>query len=110
MGNRSKKAEDGKKAELSLQELRQQQKEKYKAFESDPNAKQQEAYQRPASIADGGKSDQGGGGWFGGLFGGGSSSSGGGGGRYGGRGDKPERRGPNIKTIGDLPKPVQRGG
>lgn len=105
---RSKKQDETTKAKGSLEELRQQQKNKYKAFENDPNAKNQEAYQRPASVAGGGKSEQGWGDWFGGVFGGGSNS-----GSSGGGGNKPSDdrpRGPRVKTIADLPKPVQRGG
>lgn len=88
----------------SLQELRAAQRDKYKDFQADPTARQSEAYQRPPAVAAGGKVEQGWGEWVGSMFGGGSSSGGGGGG-----GGSNERRGPRMKTINDLPKPVQRG-
>lgn len=105
--SRAKQQEKAQKATDGLQDLRQLQREKFKDFKSDPNAQQQEAYQRPASVAAGGQAQQGWGDWLSGMFGGGSSSSGGGG--NGGSGGRPERRGPNVKGIGDLPKPVRRG-
>merc|ERR1712232_48440 len=107
--SRAKKQDEATKATESLADLRAQQKAKYQAFEADPNAKKQEAYQRPASVADGGKNEQGWGDWFGGMFGGGGSSSGNGRGGGGGN-NRPQDRGgggPRIKTVADLPKPVQ---
>jgi len=51
-------ADKAKKEEISLAEIRKQQKEKYKEFQNDPNAKKAEAYQRPASVANGAKQEQ----------------------------------------------------
>jgi len=103
--SRQKRDQQHQQAESSLEELRRQQREKFKQFEADPTARQAAAYQQPASVSAGGKAEQSWGDWFGGMFGGSSSGSGGGG------GSRPsnERRGPNMKTINDLPKPVQRG-
>lgn len=103
--SKSKKQEHQKAAEQSLDDLRELQKQKYKEFESDPNARKAPEYQRPASSANGEQK-----GWFDGWFGGGSSSS--------GKDDKKPPPGgggarpgpPRMKTINDLPKPVQRGG
>jgi len=102
--NRSKGEAKEKAAASSLEDLRAAQKAKFQEFQEDPNAKQQEAYKAPPSIAAGGKTDAGWGDWLGGMFGGGSSSS----------GSKPsssnkDRPKPQMKTINDLPKPVQRG-
>jgi len=109
--SRERKAAERQQADQSLEEMRRRQKEKFKEFKSDPRAGQQEAYQRPASVAGGAeqKGEAGWGGWFSGMFGGGSGSNSGGGGGGGGRRDD-RRPGPTIKGIGDLPKPVQRGG
>jgi len=106
--SRSKQEQQHQKAVDGLEELRQKQREKFKDFQKDPAARQTEAYQRPAAIAHGGQVEQGWGGWLSGLFG--SSSSGSGGGGSGGRRqNQNERPGPQIKGIGDLPKPVRRG-
>jgi len=106
---REKKEETRQNAQLSLQELRAMQKEKYQEFQSDPNAKQSAAYSQPASVSNGGQEA----GWFDWLWGGGSSSSGGGGGGSGGggggRGSGGDRK-PRIRGVGDLPQPIRRGG
>mmetsp|Transcript_26246 Transcript_26246/g.48037 ORF Transcript_26246/g.48037 Transcript_26246/m.48037 type:complete len:330 (-) Transcript_26246:42-1031(-) len=106
--NASVKEKEKQQAALSLEEMRRQQKAKFKEFQSDPDAKKAEAYQRPASVANGGKAKEGWGDWMGSWFGGGNSSSGSGG---SGRPRPQDRKGggANIKTVGDLPKPVQRG-
>jgi hypothetical protein len=88
----------------NVDDLRELRKQQYKDFSKDPNAWKGEQYQKPASTINGSGSS--GGGWFDGWFGSGSSSSnnkpqGGGGG---------ERKGPRMKTLNDLPKPVRRGG
>mmetsp|Transcript_4558 Transcript_4558/g.7409 ORF Transcript_4558/g.7409 Transcript_4558/m.7409 type:complete len:317 (-) Transcript_4558:24-974(-) len=101
--DRGKKEREKEQAQKSLQDLRAMQKEKFKDFKSDPNAPLQEAYKAPPSVAGNATTDSSWGGWFGGMFGGGSSSSG------SKKTEKPERRGPNIKGVGDLPKPVRRG-
>jgi len=88
----------------NLEEMRKLQKDKFKDFQADPNAKQQEAYKAPPSVAAGAKEDSSWGGWFGGMFGGGSSST------QPSRPQDRDRRGPRIKGVADLPKPVQRGG
>jgi len=107
---RGKAEEQRKEGELSLQDLRALQKEKFKEFQSDPNARRTEAYQRPPSTADGASEA----GWFDWLWGsgGGSSSSGGGGGGGGGgnRRNQPPPGGPRMKTMKDLPAPIRRGG
>lgn len=105
----SRSAQEQKKAaaDESLEAMRAAQKAKFKEFQNDPNAKQQEAYKAPPSIAPGGKESSNWGSWLGGMFGGGSSSSGSGGG--GGGNNKGDRPGPKIKGISDLPKPVQKG-
>lgn len=103
--NRTKAEEVKVQAEMSLQELRELQKAKYKEFEADPNARNSEVYQRPPCVANGSAEEPG---WFDWMWGGSSSSSGGGGSRGGGRDDKP--KGPRMKTIKDLPPPVRRGG
>jgi len=101
--NRSKEEKKVEQAAESLQDLRKAQKEKFKDFQNDPNAKKQEAYRAPPSVAPGTQAQDGSwGGWFGNMFGGGSSSG-------SSSQQKPERRGPNIKGVGDLPKPVRRG-
>jgi len=87
-----------------IDDLRALRKQQFKDNLADPNGRSGDAYKQPASTANGASS--GGGGWFDGWFGSGSSSSnskpqGGGGG---------ERQKPRMKTIGDLPKPVRRGG
>jgi hypothetical protein len=102
--NRGKQEQERNAAANTLQEMRKAQKDKFKEFQSDPNAKNHEAYKAPPSVAPGAQEDQSWGGFFGGMFGGGSSSSG------QSKPDKPERRGPRIKGVADLPKPVQRGG
>lgn len=102
--SRSTQKEQAQKAAGGLQDLRQMQKEKFQDFKNDPKAQQSEAYQRPASVASGGQAQQGWGDWVSGWFGGSSSGSGNGGG-----GGGQERKGPNVKGIGDLPKPVRRG-
>eukprot|EP00930_Biecheleria_cincta_P036184 TRINITY_DN24828_c0_g1_i1.p1 TRINITY_DN24828_c0_g1~~TRINITY_DN24828_c0_g1_i1.p1 ORF type:complete len:352 (+),score=98.21 TRINITY_DN24828_c0_g1_i1:63-1058(+) len=96
-------------AENTLQDLRAIQKAKFKEFQADPNAKNSEAYQRPAAIGPGGKKEEG---WFDWMWGGSSSSSsgGGGGGGGGGYGGRRDDRKPRMKTIGDLPKPPRGGG
>lgn len=107
--SRAKQVERHENAAGSLAELRQQQRSKFQDFKSDPNAKTQEAYQRPPSVADGGEVKKGWGDWMGGMFGG--SSSGSSSGARGGRQQPPnERRGPNVKGMGDLPKPPVRRG
>jgi hypothetical protein len=100
--DRHKKEQERAKADENLQDIRKLQKDKFKDFQADPNAKKQEAYKAPPAVAGNAKADDSWGGWFGGMFGGGSSSG-------GSTQQKPERRGPNIKGVGDLPKPVQRG-
>lgn len=92
--------EKRKEAEMSLQELRALQKEKFKDFQADPDAKNGEAYKRPPGVATQEP------GWFDWMWGGGSSSSSGGG---GGGGQPPQPSGPRMKTMRDLPKPVKRG-
>eukprot|EP00927_Polykrikos_kofoidii_P008907 TRINITY_DN13712_c0_g1_i1.p1 TRINITY_DN13712_c0_g1~~TRINITY_DN13712_c0_g1_i1.p1 ORF type:complete len:320 (-),score=77.67 TRINITY_DN13712_c0_g1_i1:223-1182(-) len=105
--SRSKKEAHVNAQAQAAQDLRSLQKEKYNAFKEDPSASKSEAYKAPPSVAPGGKDES----WFGGLFsgwgGGSSSASGSGGGGYGGNRD--DRKGPRMKTINDLPKPVQRG-
>jgi len=100
---RENKQERAKQGETSLQDLRALQKAKFKDFESDPNARQGEAYNRPAAVGTSSKKEDG---WFDWMWGGGGGSSSGG----GGGGQPPPRQGPRVKGIGDLPKPVQRGG
>jgi hypothetical protein len=101
--DRSKVEQEKKAAEQNLQDIRKAQKDKFKDWQADPNAKQQEAYKQPPSVAAGAaKADDSWGGWIGGMFGGGSSSN-------GSSSSKPEKRGPNIKGVSDLPKPVRRG-
>lgn len=103
--NRQHKEQREKAADMSLQELRALQKEKFKQFESDPNARSQEAYKKPPAVSEGGQEA----GWFDWMWGGSSSSSGGGGGGGGGGGN--DRQGPRMKTIRDLPQqPCRRGG
>lgn len=92
--------------EMSLADIRAMQKQKFKDFQADPNAKSSEAYKRPAAIAPGGSEEKG---WFDWMWGG-SSSSGGYGGGGGGKPDKPDRQGPKMKTIKDLPPPPRRAG
>lgn len=104
--NRGKKEEEKNRAAMTLEEIRREQKSKYKDFENDPNAKKQEAYKQPPSVAGGAKAEEGWGGWFGGMFGGGSSSTG----SSSKPRQQPERRGPNIKGVADLPKPPPRAG
>lgn len=105
--NRRAKEEQRSHAAESLEDLRRAQKEKFKEFQSDPNAREADVYKQPASVAGNGKVDQSWGSWLGGMFGGSSSGSSGGGG--GGGRPSNDRPGPRIKGIGDLPKPVQRG-
>jgi hypothetical protein len=100
---REKPEEKRKEATISLQELRAQQKHKYDQFQADPTAKQSSAYQQPPSVSNGGQEA----GWFDWMWGGSSSSGNSGGGGNDNKGRPP---GPRIKTVGDLPKPVQRGG
>lgn len=95
-----KKAEPAK--EMSLQELRALQKSKFQDFKDNPDAAQTDAYKRPPSSAAAQEP-----GWFDWMWGGSSSSSGGGGND---NNRKPPPGGPRIKGVGDLPKPVQRGG
>lgn len=106
---RGKVEEQKKDGELSLQDLRAMQREKFKEFQTDPNARRTEAYQRPPSVADGGSAEAG---WFDWMWGsgGGGSSSGGGGGGGGSDRRKPAPGGPRMKTMKDLPPPVRRGG
>lgn len=102
--SRGKKEQARDAAANNLEEMRKLQKDKFKEFQADPNAKQQEAYKAPPSVAAGAQEDNSWGGWLGGMFGGGSSSN---------QPSKPQnqdRRGPRIKGVADLPKPVQRGG
>lgn len=103
--SRSKEEQQQQNAANSLEEIRKQQREKFKQFEADPDARKAAAYQQPASVAKGGKAEQGWGDWFGSMFGGGGGSSSGGGGGGGGANDRK----PQMKTINDLPKPVKRG-
>eukprot|EP00747_Dinoflagellata_sp_TGD_P165690 gnl/TRDRNA2_/TRDRNA2_187334_c0_seq1.p1 gnl/TRDRNA2_/TRDRNA2_187334_c0~~gnl/TRDRNA2_/TRDRNA2_187334_c0_seq1.p1 ORF type:complete len:299 (-),score=110.76 gnl/TRDRNA2_/TRDRNA2_187334_c0_seq1:117-1013(-) len=100
--SRAKKEEEKQKAVQGAQDLRALQKEKYKEFQANPDAKKSEAYQAPPSVANGGKEEKG---WFSDWFGGGSSSN----------NDKPKPPPPGgggarVKGLSDLPKPVQRGG
>jgi len=96
-----------KEGEGTLQDLRAMQREKYKQFEQDPNAKNSAAYQKPASVAAGGK--QGGGdGWFDWMWNSSSSGGGGGGGSSGGGPDKGSQK-PRMRTVADLP-PTRRAG
>lgn len=96
---REKPQEKLEKAELTLQELRALQKDKFNEFKADPNAKKSEAYQRPPAVDP--KSSEPG--FFDWMWGGSSSSGGGG----GGGNDRPS--GPRMKTMRDLPAPVKRG-
>jgi hypothetical protein len=100
--DRGKKEREKEQASQGLADIRALQKEKFKDFKADPNAPLQEAYKAPPSVAGNATTDSSGG-WFGGWFGGG------GGGSSSNSSSKPERRGPNIKGVGDLPKPVRRG-
>jgi len=97
-----------KEGEMSLQDLRALQKEKFKKFEADPNAKDSEIYKRPAATGPGVKQEQS---WYDWMTGASSSSSGGGGGGggggYGGGGRDNK---PRMKTLRDLPPPVRQGG
>jgi hypothetical protein len=106
--DRGKAEQEKNRAASSLEEMRKAQKDKFKEFQSDPNAKNQQAYKAPPSTV-GGKADDGWGGWFGGMFGGGSSSNG-----SSGPSSKPQDRrdrpGPRIKGVADLPKPPPRAG
>jgi len=63
--------------ETSLADIRALQKQKFKDFQADPDAKKSEAYQKPPTIGPGGSEEKG---WFDWMWGGSSSSSGGGGG------------------------------
>jgi len=101
--SRAKQEAEKANAANSLEELRRQQREKFKEFEADPNARQAAVYQQPPAVAPGGKVDGSWGDWFGSFFSGGSSGS------SGNNGGGDERKGPRMKTINDLPKPVQRG-
>lgn len=103
---RENKEQQRKEADMTLQELRALQKDKYKEFQADPTAKKGEAYQRPPSAVDGGEEP----GWFDWLWGSSSSSGGGGGGGGGGGSNGRGPQGPRMKTIRDLPAPVRRGG
>jgi len=88
--------------EEDIRALRRQQFEK---FQKDPNAAKSDVYQQPPSIAPGGKT----GGWFSGGSWFGSSD-----------GDKKDKKkkdkkddrrgGPNIRGVGDLPKPPRQAG
>ena len=102
------------KAEREADEMRRVQKERYKRFQQDPDARNSEAYKRPASVANGAKVTDDfswwnpltwGSGWGGGDDG---SSGSGGGPRPNGGGER--RSGPRIKTVADLPKPPSGGG
>uniref|UniRef100_A0A7S1AGM0 UBA domain-containing protein n=1 Tax=Noctiluca scintillans TaxID=2966 RepID=A0A7S1AGM0_NOCSC len=94
-----------KEGELTLQDIRALRKEKYMQFQADPNAKNSAAYQKPASVAAGGK--QGGGdGWFDWMW---NSSSSGGGGSSGGGSDKGNQK-PRMRTVADLPPTRKAGG
>lgn len=90
--------------DMSLQELRALQKNKFNDFKADPTSAQSEAYQRPPSSC-GAQAEAG---WFDWMWGGSSSSNGSSGG--GGRPSGPPAGGKRMKTIADLPKPVARGG
>lgn len=104
--NRAKVEARKEEGEMSLQELRQLQKDKFKEFQADPNAHQSDAYHRPPS---GGAQEEPG--WFDWLWGSSSSSTGGGGGGGGGGGHRRDPPpGPRMKTINDLPKSAPRGG
>lgn len=103
---REDKEQKRKEADMSLQDLRALQKEKFKEFKDDPNAGKGAAYQRPASTTNGSQEA----GWFDWMWGGSSSnSSGNGGGGGGGRPRQPPP-GPRMKTISDLPKPCRPAG
>lgn len=100
--------EDGeqkrKEANMSLQELRALQKEKFKEFKEDPNAGKSDAYKRPASTANGAQEA----GWFDWMWGGSSSNDDSRG--PGGGGQRPRPTGARVKTVSDLPKPVRPAG
>jgi hypothetical protein len=85
--------------DMTLQELRAMQKNKFNDFKADPSSAKSEAYNRPPATASGKEA-----GWFDWMWSG-SSSSGSGGAPP--PSDKPK---PKMKTIADLPKPVRRGG
>merc|ERR1712087_263628 len=92
--SRAKKEAEANAAVSATNDLRALQKEKYKQFQQDPTASQQEAYQAPPSVAPGGKTNDS---WFGSWFGGSGSSSGGGSNSRPSD-DKPK---PRMKTIND---------
>lgn len=98
--SRSKAEAEKKAAEDAANDLRAMQKQKFKDFKADPTAAKTEAYQRPPSTVNG----TGEAGWFDWMWGGGSSSGGDSGG-----GGGPDRQGPRMKTIRDLPPPPRRG-
>mmetsp|Transcript_107488 Transcript_107488/g.195507 ORF Transcript_107488/g.195507 Transcript_107488/m.195507 type:complete len:400 (-) Transcript_107488:199-1398(-) len=103
---REDKEQKRKEADMSLQELRAMQKEKFKDFKQDPNAGQSDAYKRPASTANGSQEA----GWFDWLWGGSSSTDDSNGRGPGGGGQRPRPTGARIKTVSDLPKPVRPAG
>jgi len=99
--NRNQAEQEKIKGEQSLEAIRKAQKDKFKDWQSDPNAPKQQALKLDPSVsAPTAKAEDNG--WFGGWFGGSSSS--------GNTKPAPERRNPRIKGVADLPKPVQRGG
>lgn len=103
--SKTKKQDEHKQAEQSVQDLRELQKQKYKQFEADPNARKGAEYQRPASTVNGQEK-----GWWDSWFGSGGSSSNSSSGNNKKPPPAPPPGGPRMKTMNDLPKPVQRGG
>ncbi|KAF4655476.1 hypothetical protein FOL47_009413 [Perkinsus chesapeaki] len=93
-------------AQNQLTQLREEQKRRYEEASADPSTFNTAAYRKPPSIAPGGRTE--GSSWTSWIpFFGGSSSS---------RDDDHNRRGgqqqpgrPNVKGIGDLPKPPRGG-
>merc|ERR1712194_74245 len=94
------KAEAEKQAALKQQDdLKSLHKAKYEKFKADPNAGSSAAYRQPPSVAPNGQApDDSGSQWWN-PFSWGSGPNMGGGGN-----DKPDRQGPRMKSINDLPK------
>jgi len=103
--SRAKKEEAQHKADDSLAALRAEQKAKFSEFKQDPNAYQKPEYQRPSAALKKNDDDAV---WYNPTtwFGGGGGGGGGSGGNAGGGSNQRK----NIKSMSDLPKPVQRGG
>lgn len=108
--SRAKKEDAVNKAAEVVNDVRELQKQKYKSFKQDPNAYDN---QQGFFSTGGGDGNSGGGNnnssssswwdptsWF---------SGGGNSGPPPNSGGRPERRGPRIKTMGDMPKPIRRG-